>query len=112
MPETKTDDELAAEQKAALEQAAALPREIAGRQLIRVQAFVDAVAAGDIEAARSAADGLPDPAASYARNWLTVTDGVPGLIAGEISRLQLASSPPVAPPAAAGGGPAAVAEEA
>lgn len=41
---------------------------------------------------------LPDPAASYARNWLTVTDGVPGLIAGEISRLQLESTPPVAPP--------------
>lgn len=110
MPKTKTDDELAAEQRAAMEQAAALTREIAGRQLVKVQAFADAVAAGDIEAARSAADGLPDPAASYARNWLTVTDGVPGLIAGEISRLQLASTPPVAPPAVAPDAPPADAE--
>lgn len=98
MAKTKTDEELTAEAQAALDQAAAIAREIAGRQLVKVQTFADAVAAKDIEAARKAADGLPDPAASYARNWLTVTDGVPGLIANEISRLQLASAPPVTPP--------------
>jgi len=91
---TKTDEELAAEAQAALDQAAAIAREIAGRQLAKVQAFADAVAAKDIEAARKAADGLPDPAASWARNWLTVNDGVPSLIAGEIERLTTASTEP------------------
>ncbi|ASE39146.1 hypothetical protein [Brevundimonas vesicularis] len=94
MAKTKTDAELAADAQAALDEAAAITREISGRQLIKVQAFADAVAAGDVEAARKAAEGLPEPAAGWARNWLTVNDGVPSLLAGEIDRLTVASSEP------------------
>ena len=94
MTQTKTDEELATEAQAALDQAAAITREIAGRQLAKVQAFADTIAAGDVAAARIAAEGLPDPAASYARNWLTVTEGVPSLIAAEIDRLKTAAAEP------------------
>ena len=97
MAQTKTDEELATEAQSALDQAAAITREIAGRQLAKVQAFADAIAAGDVAAARIAAEGLPDPAASYARNWLTVTEGVPSLIAAEIDRLKAAAAEPSSP---------------
>ncbi|MCA0366816.1 MAG: hypothetical protein LCH57_01975 [Proteobacteria bacterium] len=102
MAKAKTDDELAAERQVLADQAAALDRQIAARQLERIQAFSDAFAAlvkpADVESLKSIHGGLTGQASTNIGNIVSVLSAAPALLGIEIDRLTALSADPASTP--------------